>query len=913
MDELSKVDISANILFSTVTSTLERIQSTAGHPKKVAILSGYFEKFAKFRDTFTKSNVDCNSSIYPVLRLIIPKKDVDRDRYGIQTYTFGQIYVRILGVQPKSDVAKRLTAKCSSKDYPNVVYDVMKNRCCDVCKLTVYDVNKHLDTIADCYNNNNRKKIDDEIIKMVQGMTAIDQKWLVRIILKDMNLGIKPGTILTTFNPSAKEFLNQYSSLSRVCQAVENGEVYEDSASVVELFRRCNPMLCQRGTVEKLQSLLGHKEYYLETKMDGERFHMHIKDGEYKYFSRGGHEFNSFGSNKTNGSLTPFVEPLFKVAVKNLILDGEMMVYNKEHLVYHTKGEHFDVKAIQPNDSTRRPCFVAYDILYFNDQSLINKPYAERSRLLASLFNEKPGVLTMCKPIKIRDSDHIIECLNKAFDQKEEGVVIKESDSVYAPGKRISSWIKIKPDYIDGLVSDFDLLVIGGYYNPSNKFIYKYLLGVQKILSSSKSEFVAVCNISSGLSTSKRIEINEKLKPYWKNCAHTKAGRSTVVNNPPGMNFGSQTPDVWIQPEHSIIFEVRASELVSSTSYGTPYTLRFPRIESLRTDKSWYDCCQLEEYESVCLSNSKVEKAVKRHITDTDINAMPPKRTRQSTNDKKTKFSAPSNVGNINLLYDNVPKVDRICEGKEFCVLNTANNLPPLEELHQMILRHGGKVVQNPTKHTFVAIAATESLRVSKLKEAKMCNIATVNWLMKAVGANVPLKKLIRFHPSDMLSCTNETAEEFRRKYDKYSDSFTKKVSVGQLKSVLDSMDEKDLDVLDRNEIYQLEADMEGDQSKPANMFRLATGLFWNPGKWNKKMDLAKEFFKFRGGKVKDSIDNLSHIFVDPDGFDVKQLLTEHKVGRKEIEKIRFVSYEWLMQCFNLGKKCNAKSFLLAI
>lgn len=43
-------------------------------------------------------------------------------------------------------------------------------------------------------------------------------------------------------------------------------------------------------------------------------------------------------------------------------------------------------------------------------------------------------------------SDHIIECLNKAFDQKEEGVVIKESNSVYAPGKRIASWIKIKPD-----------------------------------------------------------------------------------------------------------------------------------------------------------------------------------------------------------------------------------------------------------------------------------------------------------------------------------------------------------------------------------------------------------------------------------------------------------------------------------
>lgn len=156
---------------------MERVQSTTGHQKKVAILSGYFEKFAKFRDKFVQSNAECvrklnwnqkktfsfcpnffkYSSIYPVLRLIIPKKDLDRDKYGIQMYTMGQIYVRILGVHTKGDVAKRLTAKCSSKDYPNVVYDVMKNRSCAAGKLTVYEVNKHLDTIASCFQNNERK------------------------------------------------------------------------------------------------------------------------------------------------------------------------------------------------------------------------------------------------------------------------------------------------------------------------------------------------------------------------------------------------------------------------------------------------------------------------------------------------------------------------------------------------------------------------------------------------------------------------------------------------------------------------------------------------------------------------------------------------------------------------------------
>lgn len=54
-------------------------------------------------------------------------------------------------------------------------------------------------------------------------------------------------------------------------------------------------------------------------------------------------------------------------------------------------------------------------------------------------------------------------------------------------------------------------------------------------------------------------------------------------------------------------------------------------------------------------SNSKVEKGVKRHITDNDLNAVPPKRGRgESVKEIKTKFSASSNVGNINLLYENV-------------------------------------------------------------------------------------------------------------------------------------------------------------------------------------------------------------------------------------------------------------------
>lgn len=43
-------------------------------------------------------------------------------------------------------------------------------------------------------------------------------------------------------------------------------------------------------------------------------------------------------------------------------------------------------------------------------------------------------------------SSHLLNLLNKAIDDREEGVVIKRIDSQYAPGKRTAGWYKIKPD-----------------------------------------------------------------------------------------------------------------------------------------------------------------------------------------------------------------------------------------------------------------------------------------------------------------------------------------------------------------------------------------------------------------------------------------------------------------------------------
>lgn len=50
----------------------------------------------------------------------------------------------------------------------------------------------------------------------------------------------------------------------------------------------------------------------------------------------------------------------------------------------------------------------------------------------------------------------LIKCFHR-----QEGIVVKNPGSIYEPGSRSNSWVKVKPDYIDELRDNCDLLIVG--------------------------------------------------------------------------------------------------------------------------------------------------------------------------------------------------------------------------------------------------------------------------------------------------------------------------------------------------------------------------------------------------------------------------------------------------------------------
>lgn len=100
-----------------------------------------------------------DASFYPFLRLFVPYKDAERGSFGIQIPTLGRLYVKALAVHPKSETARKLTnLQGNTADYGDIVFEVMANRSPENGTLTVYEVNKYLDLIADHFEQNERKR-----------------------------------------------------------------------------------------------------------------------------------------------------------------------------------------------------------------------------------------------------------------------------------------------------------------------------------------------------------------------------------------------------------------------------------------------------------------------------------------------------------------------------------------------------------------------------------------------------------------------------------------------------------------------------------------------------------------------------------------------------------------------------------
>ncbi len=173
-----------------------------------------------------------------------------------------------------------------------------------------------------------------------------------------------------------------------------------------------------------------------EPKIDGYRVIAYIKDGGVRLISRRGIDYTQL--------FPEVVADLANQAVDGMVLDGEIValdpdgrpsfsaLQNRAQLVKPTPKE---VAAAQREAPVVMVCF---DLLHFAGLNLRGAPYADRRRYLAQCLLPSAHLQLV----------HVAEDAGKlyaaALDSGYEGIVAKRKDSIYQPGKRSPSWLKIK-------------------------------------------------------------------------------------------------------------------------------------------------------------------------------------------------------------------------------------------------------------------------------------------------------------------------------------------------------------------------------------------------------------------------------------------------------------------------------------
>ncbi|RUP14879.1 hypothetical protein BC936DRAFT_139632 [Jimgerdemannia flammicorona] len=455
-------------LFSDFCRLLESISARKGTDLKKQRLEKYVQEWrARYGDFFD------------AMRLLLPHLDKERTTYGMKEQVLAKTYVDVLGLGKDSEDANylihwRMPGKNKQYqkivgDFASVAYEVIASRSTVIRgTMTVHDVNQQLDTLS---ITSGRQQQRDIIRHFFVNYTADEQKWIIRVILKELKVGMSENSVLNVFHSDAFNLFNVCSSLHKVCVDLKDPFI-RLSTNDIAIFYPIKPQLAHKELPQDVPKAMGGTDkFYIQQKLDGERLQLHVKDGVFRYWSRKTTDYTHlYGANENEGTLTPYIYNCFHHKARSLILDGEMVAWDPIGEQYLPFGTLKSAALDQTDGKNKaRPCFIVFDIVYCNGTPIIEQPLSERVAILPKIITEKKGHLEILPHTEGSSVQDVVDELDKAVAARQEGIVIKNPSCTYAPGQRNKDWIKVKPDYVDSLGDDVDVLIIGGIYGTGRR------------------------------------------------------------------------------------------------------------------------------------------------------------------------------------------------------------------------------------------------------------------------------------------------------------------------------------------------------------------------------------------------------------------------------------------------------------
>jgi len=474
-------------------------------------------------------------------------------------------------------------------DLGDVAFELIQKESSNLKIVGVFEV---LNNIAKASGKGSQEEKLNLLANLLESSSSLEAKYITRIVLGTLRLGVAEMTFLYGISKAlvgskeAKKILehayNVFSDLGEVAyQALKYGIKHLEKAEPI-VGVPIRMMLAQRiAEISEIKEHIPNK-VFVEYKYDGERIQAHIKNDEIILYSRRHenitHQFPDVVLNLKN---------TFKS--KNAILEGEAVAIDKKtgelekFQVLMTRRRKYEIEKYTKETPVK---YFIFDILYLNNKSLLNENLLVRKEKLEENIKENEGI-ALAKYIISENQNEIEDFFEEALAQGAEGIMIKDSLSVYQAGIRGWNWIKFKKDYKKELVDTFDLVVVGALYGAGKRAgTYGSLLLAS--FDPKTNKYYTFTKVGAGF-TDKNLEELPKILNKYK----TKEKHRLVSTE--------MEADVWFEPVK--VLEVEGAEITISPVHTVAsdiikkggLALRFPRFLRWRDDKSAEEATTVKE------------------------------------------------------------------------------------------------------------------------------------------------------------------------------------------------------------------------------------------------------------------------------------------------------------------------------
>lgn len=397
--------------------------------------------------------------------------------------------------------------------------------------------------------------------KRLAKLSAREGQYLVKILTGDLRIGLREGlveeAIAAAFSAPLDEVKEANMLLGDLGQAAVLASKGELQSAELSLFRPIKSMLASpEPTAEAIWARFGgaeeNKTVYVEDKFDGIRAQLHCGTGRVEIFSR---------DLRRMTEQFPELADQARQFKDEIILDGEIMAfeYGKKLTFFDLqkrlgrKHEGADLFATASADVP--VVFVAFDLLRMNGESFLRRPLRERREALRSL--KPPSGFQIAEVYPAHSANEIEAAFQQARRRFNEGLMVKDPESIYSPGRRGMFWFKLKKE-----LATLDVVVVAAElgHGKRNHVLSDYTFAVRDETS---GELLTIGKAYSGLTDVEIAELTEHFK------------KQTVSNRG---RYREVKPDT--------VLEIAFDSIQPSTRHESGLALRFPRIKAIRRDKT---------------------------------------------------------------------------------------------------------------------------------------------------------------------------------------------------------------------------------------------------------------------------------------------------------------------------------------